>query len=489
MLATTNRTKRLPLAIIILSLALTVFTKSSQSQTPEPQRDQLLNGLKIVLISRPGDPNVLLKLRIHSGAAFDIAGKNGLMSLLGEMLFPDPVTFEYFTNEINGRLAVETGYDSIDVTMQGRAGEYDRIVDTLRVALVNTPLTPENVTKIRDARVKALAAMKPSAADLADQLIASRLYDTFPYANPVAGTAESVGRIERADLMIARDRFLSPNNATLVIVGGVDHAKAMRALRQLLGGWRKSDELVPGTFRSPTPADARVLVANYAGSSVVEVRLATRGLARGDRDYAAANLLASVIKQRWQKLVPNVKISVKHDAHALPGMLMMSATADTVRVAGVLESARAAMKSTLELPPFDEEIAAAKAEVSGATNNMSADEKLATTLLNNEAYSLPSLSDQMKAWNTLAPADVQRVATRLFKDAAVASVVVGNANDLKTGLASLNVEILGEAKPNAVAPQAGAPKEDKTRHTHFVFPAQKNTHPVLKPDKTPPKPD
>src|SRR4051812_6910577 len=435
MLAITNRTKTLPLVMIMLAMALTVLVKSPQAQTPEPQREQLLNGLKIVLVSRPGDPNVLLKLRIHSGAAFDIAGKNGLMSLLGEMLFPDPVTFDYFANEINGRLAVETGYDSIDVTMQGRAGEYDRIVDTLRSALVNTPLSPENVTKIREARVKALTAVKPSAADLADQLISSRLYNTFPYANPVAGTAESVARIERADLMLARDRFLSPNNATLVIVGGVDRARAMRALRQLLGGWRKSDELVPASFRAPAPPDARVLLADSAGASAVEVRLATRGLARGDRDYAAANLLSSVLKQRWQKLVPNAKLSVKHDAHALPGMLMMSASADTARTAGVLESARAALKSTLELPPSDEEIAAAKMEVSSAADSMSADEKLATTLLNTEAYSLPSISDQIKAWNTLSPVDVQRVATRLFKGA-IASVVVGNANDLKTGLAS-----------------------------------------------------
>ena len=289
--------------------------------------------------------------------------------------------------------------------------------------------------------------------------------------------------------MLARDRFLSPNNATLVIVGGVDRTRAMRALRQLLGGWRKSDELVPASFRSPTPADARILIANHAESSEIEVRLATRGLARGDRDYAAANLLASVVNQRWQKLVPNAKLSVKHDAHALPGMLVMSARADTARAAGVLESARAVMKSVLQLPPSDEEFAAAKLEVSGSVDGMSADEKLATNLLNIEAYSLPNINDQMQAWNTLSPADVQRVATRLLKDATVASVVVGNVSDLKSGLASLNVEVLGDAKSNAVAPQAATPKDDKTRRTHFVFPAQKNTHPVLKPQSTPPKPD
>ncbi|HEX8889641.1 MAG TPA: hypothetical protein VF779_10710, partial [Pyrinomonadaceae bacterium] len=67
---------------------------------PEPQRDELLNGLRVLVWNRPGDQNVYLKLRIHSGAAFDLAGKSGMMALLGDALFPDPTTREYFTEEL-----------------------------------------------------------------------------------------------------------------------------------------------------------------------------------------------------------------------------------------------------------------------------------------------------------------------------------------------------------------------------------------------------
>ena len=160
------------------------------AQAQEPQREQLLNGLRILLVPRPGDPSVLLKLRIHSGAAFDTAGKAGTMALLGQILFPDPVTYDYFKDEINGRLLVETDYDAINVTLQGRAAEYDRIVDVLRSAVVTTALTPENVTRLHDARLKVLADSKPSAAELADRAITERLFGNFPYANAPAGTAE-----------------------------------------------------------------------------------------------------------------------------------------------------------------------------------------------------------------------------------------------------------------------------------------------------------
>ena len=47
--------------------------------------------------------------------------KAGEMALLGDILFPDPTTREYFTEEMQGRLNVDTDYDSITMTMQGRS--------------------------------------------------------------------------------------------------------------------------------------------------------------------------------------------------------------------------------------------------------------------------------------------------------------------------------------------------------------------------------
>ena len=69
----------------------------------EPQREQLLNGLRVLLWEKPGSSEVLVKLRINSGAAFDLSGKSGQMALLGDLLFPDPATVDYFTDEMGGR--------------------------------------------------------------------------------------------------------------------------------------------------------------------------------------------------------------------------------------------------------------------------------------------------------------------------------------------------------------------------------------------------
>jgi predicted Zn-dependent peptidase len=485
------------LLVITFCLSFGAATGRALAQA-EPQREQLLNGLRILIESRPGDPTVLLKLRIHSGAAFDRDGKAGTAALLGELLFPDQVTYDYFKDEMSGRLAISTDHDSITISLQGQAAEYDRIVDILRTALVTTPLSPENVLRIRDARIKALIAAKPSASEIADIAVANRLFGTFPYANPAIGTAESVARIERADVMLARERFLSPNNATLVIIGGVEQRRAMRALRQLLGGWRKSEELVPLTFRQPTQPDPRTLIANFPGSQAANVRLATRGLARGDRDFAAAALLAAIVRERWEKLLPESKANafVRHEAHTLPGMFIMGVAVDNAAASKALETARTVLKSLVESPVLPSEIEKAKTEAmmaleASGDSKLSQKDKLANDWLNIEAYSLPPASDQMRTWNALSPADVQRVAVRLFRDPQIASVVVGNAENLKAQLVpAINIEVLGEAKTKSPEPPPTTTTPGPSKQRPFkVFTGPKTTHPLLKDPKSATKPD
>ena len=412
-----------------------VMAQNSRAQGGEPQRDQLLNGLRILLWNRPGDQNVVLKLRIHSGAAFDTSGKAGTMALLGDILFPDQSIHEYFTGEMGGRLDVETDYDAIEITLEGRASEYDRIVDTLRAGLVTTPLTPENLLKLREARLKKLNETKASTSEIANQAIADRVLGNFPYAHPIGGTAASLAKIERADLMLARDRFLTPNNATLTIVGGVDSRRAMRALRQLLGGWRKSEQVIPATFRQPDPPDKRTLILNATAGSPAEIRIATRGVSRSDRDFFAMSLLAFIARERWRKLVQPVgkSLFVKAEPHALPEIFVMGAAVDSTAALKTLESGLAVMKSLASTPATADEMVAAK---NYASSTWTADTR---AWLDIDTFGLPPISEQLLSINALSAADLQRVGARLFNDKSISSVIVGNVEQLKQAAAARNI--------------------------------------------------
>jgi zinc protease len=453
-------------ALLLVLLCLPAANAGAQNfGTPAPRREQLLNGLRLLLLSRPGDPQVLLKVRINHGAAFDLAGKEGLMTLVSDALFPDAETRQYVAEELNGRLEVNTSYDNIEILLSGKAGDFERLVEILRNAVLQMRLAPEDVNRLREARLKAVRDAVGQPALLADRAAATRLYRSYPYGRALAGTPESLARIERADMMLARDRFINPNNTTLVFIGGVEAPRALRAFRQFLGSWRKSDSVPPSTFRQPDAPDPRTLIVNFPGANEVEVRLAARGLSRTDRDRAAAPVVAALVGERLKAALKELQPKsayARHDAHHLSGILLLGATVPAGAAAQTLEAARTVVSNLAASPVSAAELDnARRAALAPLNERRQRPEALADEWLDATTYN-STLADDERALNALTPADVQRVAARLFGgEAKLASVVVGDATQLRAELARLSggVEVAGaSAPPPATASELKTPK-------------------------------
>jgi len=445
-----NYLPRLFSAALCLSL-VTILAASVRGQTAEPEREILLNGLRILYWSQPGNPEVLVRLRIHSGAAFDLADKGGMMALLGDALFPDASTREYVAEELGGKLTVTTNYDTLDATISGKAANLERMIDLLRGAVTTTQLGAENIAALKDARIKSYGEQSGSASGVADRAITARLFGSFPYAHPAGGTALSVSKIERGDLMFARERFLNSDNATVAVLGGVEKPRLMRALRQLLGPWGKSDKTIPATFRQPSPPNPQVLILDAPESSTAEIRLAVRGLARADVDALSAELLALIARSRWQAAVPELSnLSVRHEAHLLPGMFVFSATAPQASASKAVAAAQDIMRKLSQAPPSAEEFERARTMLNAQlSQQLSQPAGLAEAWLDMDTFKSPRPNTVSTLITRNTPADVQRIATRLFKDAPTATIVVGNSEQLKAQFSG-NVE----TKANTATPPA-----------------------------------
>ena len=447
--------------LVVSALFLVLVVQPCLGQTPrEPEREQLLNGLRLLIWSQPNSPELLVKLRLHSGAAFDLAGKSGQMALLGDLLFPDAATVDYFTDELGGKLDVSVNYDSVTITMVGKASELEQVISVLRNAILSTQFAPEVVTRMRDARLKTLKELSVSPAIVADRAIAVRLFDDFPYGRLAGGTPEDLARVERADLMLAHERFFSSHNATLAIVGGVTKARAFRTVRQLLGPWRKNEKLAPTTFTQPKSPDPRTLIVNVPGPTT-EVRLAVRGLARANPDFYTSLVMARLAQHRWQAMAPelaNQPVFARSDAYVLPGAFVMGTAVSTEKAADTLANARKVIESLISTPPTAAELDRAKAEVVNELVTVtSKTEALPDPWLDADTYRLSAIQDQSSLLRAVTAADIQRVATRVFKDVAVASVVAGESAQLKAAFQGrVQFEVLGEIAAPTPSPKPPA---------------------------------
>ncbi len=176
----------------------------------------------------------------------------------------------------------------------------------------------------------------------------------------------------------------------------------------------------------------------------------------------------------------------------LPGMFVMGATVDATAVAKSVENARNVLKALVDSPVLSSELEKAKRDtISVMSPNLSQNDATANAWLDTEDYTLPTINEQMRAWNSISAADLQRVATRLFRDTAVASVVVGTAEDLKAQLApTLSIEIMGESKPKTPDQDSTSTTAEPIRRRHVpVLIAPKNPNPLMKTTKPVPKPD
>ncbi len=386
-------------------------------QQRAPKEETLLNGLKVAIFTDRTAPNLTVRLRIHSGSAFDPQGKEGVMRMLSETAFPSDEAREYFRDDLGGSFELITNYDYIQFNITARN---DAILDVLET-LANSITTPQVSAESADAaeiRVRReLDGLRGSPAYLADQYAAERLFGTFPYGRSIFGTTESHGRIDFADLRFGYDRFFTADNAGLTLHGNLDANDAYRAVRRFFGSWLKSERRIPATFRQPDAPDSSLEVLNINSDAGAEVRHLIRGYSLASSDFPASEMLVHVLDRRLKTRVAqvsNAKAEVRNEAHLLPGSIVFAISGiapeakSKLYPGGESVDAKGLISSLLAEPISAAEFQAARTAVLARVNSYPAD----SAWLDAETYRLPA-GDRKAKFESVTIADVQKLAATL----------------------------------------------------------------------------
>src|SRR5215204_530505 len=223
--------------VFVLCLTAATAAAGQKAAGNELRQEKLLNGLKVLIWSDPSATDVKVSIRVHSGAAFDPQGKEGLMTLLSENILPTPASREFFTEDLGGTLEIITNYDYIQINGTARSSEFLTLLETLAQAVTNPTIDKDNTAALKKSLTEKLAVLEKDPSYIADQAAAKRLFGTFPYGRPSMGSLESLQRIDPTDLVLAKQRFLSADNATVAILGNFNNDLAFRAVRRYFGAW------------------------------------------------------------------------------------------------------------------------------------------------------------------------------------------------------------------------------------------------------------
>lgn len=226
---------------------------------PPLAQQRLANGLRVMVLPRPGSARLGLQLMVAAGAAHEPAGREGVIALgmaalaRGARRDGEDMDFDdiaYAAESLGAPLVLEGGGQASLLGLALPAGLEDGLGDALALLadLVREPLL--SAQALAHARQQAqdrdrLLRFDPAALA---ELWAPRLAGG---AAPVPAAA--LQRLRREDLLLFRRQYLRPERCTLVLAGELGAQEGLALARALFEDWRPGPAAVPA---APRPAVA-----------------------------------------------------------------------------------------------------------------------------------------------------------------------------------------------------------------------------------------
>ncbi len=269
------------------------------------ERHRLDNGLRVVLQPDDSLPLVAVNLWYHVGSRDERPGRTGLAHLFEHMLFQGSRhvgTNDHFryVQQVGGVANGSTWLDRTNYyeTLPAHQLELALWLESDRMGYLLPALDQAKLDRQRDV---VLNERRQTVDNQPYGRAGERLYELafplpHPYHWPVLGYPSDLRETRLDDVADFFRRFYAPDNAVLTLVGDLEPAAALTAVERYFGELPAGPGVAPPTAPRPTTAAA---VRESLGDRVALARLylAWTLPAYGERDWYAADLLASVLAE------------------------------------------------------------------------------------------------------------------------------------------------------------------------------------------------
>jgi zinc protease len=281
---------------VYILVALLVSTLPALALTVE----QIVSakGIKAWLVEEHSVPLIAMKFAFAGGAAQDPRGKEGLTTLVCDLLTEgagnlSAADFKHQVSLLGARLTVSGGRDAIYGGLETPSERFGPSAELLRLALIEPRLYLEAIDRVRGQSLTNLALAASDATALALDRWYAEAFANRAYGRPVNGTPESLARLMRDDVEAQHARLFARDGLKVVIVGHIDRRAAAEALDAIFGGLPEKAQLT-GTERvEPRSVPAPVVIdKDFPLASAI---FGLPALRSDDPDFPALQVLNHII--------------------------------------------------------------------------------------------------------------------------------------------------------------------------------------------------
>ena len=220
-----------------------------EAKFPAIQKDELSNGLKIILAKRSSIPIINFNLMINAGYAADQLAAPGTASMTMNML--DEGTKTRNSLQINEELQMlgsqmGTGSDPdhLYVSLSTLKSNIDKSLDLYSDIILNPSFPEHELTRLKSERIAQIKREKASPIQMGLRVFPLHLYGkNHAYGIPLSGSGyeETVEKFTKDDMIKFHKTWFKPNNSTLIVVGDISMDELKPKLERLFSGWKKGE--------------------------------------------------------------------------------------------------------------------------------------------------------------------------------------------------------------------------------------------------------
>src|SRR6058998_1780673 len=224
---------RRPAAVLVVLTLLLALPASAAG--PIAHREVLPNGIVLLVAERPAVPIVVVRTFAHAGAVLDPPDRAGLANLTGALLTRSTAKhtgpqLDSAIEFVGGSLSAGAGRDGLGASLAVLKKDLGLGLDLLAEVLL-TPTFPADELKRKVAEIEAaLQRSEENPEVVAGRALARLIYPGHPYAHPVAGTIESVRKLNRDQVVRFHREHYRPDGAAIAVVGEVTADEIRQAL-------------------------------------------------------------------------------------------------------------------------------------------------------------------------------------------------------------------------------------------------------------------
>ncbi|MFN2453975.1 MAG: M16 family metallopeptidase [Pyrinomonadaceae bacterium] len=466
----------------LLSLSVATQTVSAQQETipppsaprpaifPRPVEKTLRNGLRVVVIEKKDAPLVAAQLLIKNGGEVDPSRLAGLAQMTAELLTKGTMKrsapqIAEAIEALGGSLDSGAGWDASSASFEVMATKVAPALEILSDVVRHPAFKDEEIERLRQQTLDEVSVAFRQPGTLARAVASRVVFGNAPYGHPLSGTPESLARIKRDDIVQLHSTYYRPDNAILVIGGGIRPEAAFQLAEKLFGDWK-------GTATAPSQsnvgvkenagnvnAQTRVIVVDKPDAGQAAVVLARTGLTRVDTDYFRALVANSVLGGGYSARL-NQEIRIKRGlSYGASSSISARRDVGPFTAATQTKNESGAVVASLLLgelnrlsgePVSDVELTPRKAVLTG---NFSRGLETTSGLVSQiglialYGLSLDSINRYIGDVQAISSSDVQRFAGSRLNAKGTGIVIVGDAKQFLTELRKQfpNVEVIPES--------------------------------------------